>query len=513
MAPDTQPKACLDVAIDHRIRRLFKPVEDDFTERSSHVSRIEAQGRSLNRPAEEIQITARLAGPALKGGIAIALQQPRSNHPFKKGLGAVIEDCETLHALEDIFTTVSCGTLNFRKDITVVDLLPYVPGEATKIDSARLRDSFRASTEIICEKEPDILLCAGQIWLPRAGSSDDRKGDAWRFESIGLGEKFGSAAKWGVKTRIRHGKHGFVTISRVNGFHPSHAMNYHSHASLLRQLQILIGAETCGMLRGDWENEEWMDELRRRCQDISRSLSASPSKSPSPRSPGQSSTKRNSTKYLPDYQELYSDALLDLQNCVTPLISDQRLANKSPRALYKILLSSGLSKVCNDSSLILRQMSRLQHRDWPDFAVKRNEAALKEAAVCTLDFAENLVKAAKHGNDMQLARIIKKRTSSLLKHITVEGGRQPRHELDLSGASDEFLKLATNIETLLLDLLLEKEEALNSLGQEEVLSNLMGKMNLAPAAVVVTPMAPVPAPIPAPIEKPRKLWSFRGRRS
>ena len=117
------------------------------------------------------------------------------------------------------------------------------------------------------------VLCAGKIWLPKAGKFDDRKGDAWKFESAGLGEKFSSTPNLPVMARIRHGERGFVTIPRVNGFHPSHAMNYHSHASLLRQLQILIGAETCGMLRGDWEDEEWMDELRRRCQKISRSLS------------------------------------------------------------------------------------------------------------------------------------------------------------------------------------------------------------------------------------------------
>ena len=50
----------------------------------------------------------------------------------------------------------------------------------------------------------------------------------------------------------------------------------------------------------------------------------------------------------------------------------------------------------------------------------------------------------------------------------------------LSGAGDAFLELATNIETLLSDLLLRKEEALNALGQEDVLSNMMGKMNLVP---------------------------------
>jgi hypothetical protein len=54
------------VAVDHRIRLLFKPVCNDLTEPSNHVSRIKARGRSLERPHSEIQVTAQLAGPALR---------------------------------------------------------------------------------------------------------------------------------------------------------------------------------------------------------------------------------------------------------------------------------------------------------------------------------------------------------------------------------------------------------------------------------------------------------------
>jgi hypothetical protein len=38
-------------------------------------------------------------------------------------------------------------------------------------------------------------------------------------------------------------------------------MHYHPHVSILRQLQVLTGTEICAMLRGDWEEEEWMDEF------------------------------------------------------------------------------------------------------------------------------------------------------------------------------------------------------------------------------------------------------------
>ena len=126
MAQNAQSKICLDVAVDHRIRRLFRSVSYDVTECSDHVSHIEARGRSLKRSHDEIKVTSQLAGPAIKGGIAVVLQQPRHNHPFEKGLSAVIEDCETLYALDDVFSAVSRESLSIRTNITVVDLLPYI---------------------------------------------------------------------------------------------------------------------------------------------------------------------------------------------------------------------------------------------------------------------------------------------------------------------------------------------------------------------------------------------------
>ncbi|KAH7123592.1 hypothetical protein B0J11DRAFT_487829 [Dendryphion nanum] len=475
MALDTQAKVCLGVAIDHRIRRLFKPVVNDLTESSEHVSRIEARGSSLKRSRKEIQVTAQIAGPPVKGGIAITLLQPRDNHRFEEGLNSVIENCKTLNALDDIFFTASCGTLDIRTGITVVDLLPYVHEKIEEIDDTTLRESFRVSVQAICDKEPEILLCAGRVWLPRAGRFDDRKGDAWRMESIGIGKRFGSTPKLPTMARVRREKGGFAAINRVNGFHPSHAMNHNSHASLLRQLLILIAAETCGTLRGDWEEKEWMNELRESCQGLSNSLSdVSP-----PKSPLQNPHEKPG-KYIPYYQELYSDALLDLQNCVSLLVSDPKLANKTPRALYESLVSSGLSEKCNNATLILRQMSRLQDTGWPDSVAWRNEKALEKAASETLGFVKDLLRVAKRSNSTQLAEIIQRGANSIRERVTPRSGKHLVYELDLSGAGDDFLDLATDIETLLSDLLPETETPANVAEQEEGLSDMMSRMNLMP---------------------------------
>lgn len=264
MAGDA-PLVCLGVAVDHRIRRLFKPLDlGGPTESPKHSSVFENRGKSLGRSDEEIQVTAQLAGSPVKGGIAVTLQQPRHNQPFEQGLNAVIKESKTLSALNDIFTAVSCRTLDIRTNVAVINLLPYESErDLTKIDDAKLRESFRVSAQAIYDEKPAVLLCAGKVRL-----DEDKcklKGDASTLESIGVGRGFGSDVE-PVEVEIRYREHDLVRISRVNSFDPSYAINYRPHDSLLRQLLILSGAETCGRWRKDWKNEGWMDNLRDRCQ-------------------------------------------------------------------------------------------------------------------------------------------------------------------------------------------------------------------------------------------------------
>ncbi|KAL7777386.1 hypothetical protein CFE70_007812 [Pyrenophora teres f. teres 0-1] len=216
-----QSKECLDVAVDHRIRALCKPVTVSSREPSKRISRIKTLGESLGRSRKEIQVTTELAGPAVKGGIAITLQQPRGNHPFEEGIDNVIADCETLYALYEIFPMVSCGTLDIRSDISIIDLLPYISDDITEIDDADLTKFFNESTQAICDKEPDVLLCAGKIWLPKPDKFNKIKGDARKLESIGFGRMFGQTPKLPVQAKIRGSNGSIVSINRVNGFHPS----------------------------------------------------------------------------------------------------------------------------------------------------------------------------------------------------------------------------------------------------------------------------------------------------
>lgn len=178
---------------------------------------------------------------------------------------------------------------------------------------------------------------------------------------------------------------------------------------------------------------------------------------------------------MPDYQELYSKTL---EECVESVISNPILAEKSSVALYEALLTSGVSKVCNDAALILHQMSRLQCRGWPDFVARKNVTALKKATSDTLQLIKNLRRATDNSRDSQFAEIIRRGAGSIQRSLNIGGGKRPEYVLDLDKASGAFLTTATAIETLLMELLLEKEEALYDLWREDLLSSKMGTMTL-----------------------------------
>ena len=270
MAADREPGTiCLDVAIDHRIRRLFGPVSPPTREAGTggHKKILKDFGHTLRRPEDEIRVTSELAGPVWSGGIAVALQQPRDNHPFKQGTEAVIQNCATLAALDELFLVVSCGTLNLRSHVSVIDLLPYLPEVDTRErDPATLdlmKSTFQTSVDAFCAKEPDVVLCSGKIWLGQQHKWC--KGVAWMLESIGVGNTFGRYQE----VRLKQNR-DFTKIQRVNGFHPSYALNHNPENSCLRQLLALVVAETCAVARGErWENETWMDSIRYDCENIS----------------------------------------------------------------------------------------------------------------------------------------------------------------------------------------------------------------------------------------------------
>lgn len=176
-------------------------------------------------------------------------------------------------------------------------------------------------------------------------------------------------------------------------------------------------------------------------------------------------------KYITHCQVLYSETLVDLEIAAKDLLSNPTLAEGSTAEIYEALVSSALSEICNNASLILRRMTHIFKRGWPDFVAEINELALETGAIDTYRVTRSLLRAAKHANGQRLSRVIQQGAESILDSLTVD-------ELDLELASSAFLGLATNIEALLSDLWLEKSETHIS-EQEEALLSRMGNLTLA----------------------------------
>jgi hypothetical protein len=169
---------------------------------------------------------------------------------------------------------VLCDTLDIRTDVSIVDLLPYISKDVRDVNETDLEHLFEQTLQAVYEKKPDVMLCAGKLWLSEPEDPRNLKGNIRILESIGVGRVF--SRKFGNPSRIRVAAEGgdvpFV-FERVNGFHSSFAMNHHPYISLLRQLLILVCVEACGMLKGDWVDTEWTKELKSRCRELSKSLS------------------------------------------------------------------------------------------------------------------------------------------------------------------------------------------------------------------------------------------------
>jgi hypothetical protein len=264
MTPDSE---CLGIAIDHRIRRLIEPVEYfPLEEAGNHISILDARGQRLGKPRAERAVTTEFAGPEAIGGIAVVLQQPRHNHPFESGARAVIEDCATLRTLEEVFSVVSGRKLKLLRDISVFDLLPYTTDDDWQhMNNEEKARAFKASQWAVSAKEPDVVLCVGRKFLPE--KLRGLKDDMWKLESLGVGAVFPERYPYITVKDIDGSR---IKIRRVNGFHPSYAMNYLPDHSSLRQLLILVVTQTCTVYsKASWKEEDWMKTLRRNCSTLS----------------------------------------------------------------------------------------------------------------------------------------------------------------------------------------------------------------------------------------------------
>ncbi|KAI0406841.1 hypothetical protein F4802DRAFT_556309 [Xylaria palmicola] len=448
------PYTCLNVAIDHRIKRLCKPTAQQGTaaKSSEHISIIQQHGVRLGRSIDEVKVTGELAGPATTGGIVILLSQPRYRHPFDKGLNAVIKDCKTFSALEELFTVASCGTLTLGRNLSLIDLLPFTPQRPESLPSRFLEKAFEASRLAICAKSPDVVLCAGNVQLPRSNhratkrparqKTNDLKRGLERLESRGIGQLdiFDSIALEGSGPEL-------VVMSRVNGFHPSCAVNHFPEYTILRQLLLLNTVKTCGLYREDWQELKWMDSLRAECYGIMDRAKYNKKRMKKPKGRRHVRTLSGRSRILSDFAFVYFNIQKDLQESIGRM---EQLQSREAEKIYDNLLGSKLSYRCNDASIILRRLSQLFRNHWSKTKSIADLQCVVDIAWRVRQLAEDVTKTPPKVQDIRLQQIIETRMSSLIACF-VHDSTNP--SFNLESLANIFLQMAVDIEEMLSDLL------------------------------------------------------------
>ncbi|KAI0532084.1 hypothetical protein GGR58DRAFT_198799 [Xylaria digitata] len=449
------PIICLDVAIDHRIKRLCKPTlqPQGVPEPSEHLSILQQHGVKLGRKTEEIRVTSRLAGPATTGGILVTLKQPRYNHPFEKGLGAVIQDCETLSALEQLFKAASCGTLSLKRHVSLVDLLPFTPQRVETVPPQALQEAFEASRLAICAKCPDVVLCAGRIWLPNedrnrtAGTENqdgfDIKDGLQKLEAAGVGQpdRYDAVGLQGNGREL-------VTMSRVNGFHPSYAVNYLPEHTNLRQLLLLNVVKTCGLYRGDWQEVRWMDTLRAECFRLTDRINNEKKRiANQPQNHDLERIVYGRSRTIPDYARIYSTIQKDFLASINKI---ENSPSRSGQDIYNNLLESGISYKCNDASVVLRKIRELWRTGGSDTNNVVNLSCINKIGCDTIKIGEIFTEKPLQTQNLRLREIIEMGMINMSSCFTDLG---LKIGFNIEMLADVFLQMAIAIEEMLGDLL------------------------------------------------------------
>lgn len=323
---------CLDIAIDHRLRPLFKPItkraRPDIGSpglRLDHLTKVNPQ-RIISEA--EVRITNRLFNAEWSGGITAILLQPANSHPYQKGLSSVIEACPTYCFLNEGFKAVTCGTLWLGDGtLSIIDSAPFVrPWDDVSVECKR--QMRRQTSHSIHAKKPDVVLC---MWQDKEGVTSAMS----EVQSLGIGKDFISSS-----TSLNG-----EPLKRVNSFHPSYAANYISHASCFRQLLLLNIAQACSIyVDGMWHEKEWMKELKKRCAAEASSMSK---------------MDQSNLQYIVDHLQLQLRRIQDFFNF--------RLStNAASQGTYDDILRSRLSENFADAGLCLRNLWIHDYRIHPE---------------------------------------------------------------------------------------------------------------------------------------------------
>lgn len=179
------------------------------------------------------------------------------------------------------------------------------------------------------------------------------------------------------------------------------------------------------------------------------------------------------TKYIPDYVRLYTDNLEIIHKTITSLA----YTSAHEGSLYDELLRKRLTEACNDTSLILRQMARLERKGWAKKYDSWNQRELATAARKSLHFVLRKWELQGTLANRRFVAVVQKCTAELQQCVTSTNGQNGKeHTLGLDGACKAFLDLAVGLESLMGDLLDEDILRRTGVVVEDPLTGAMQKL-------------------------------------
>ncbi|OAL42718.1 hypothetical protein IQ07DRAFT_668990 [Pyrenochaeta sp. DS3sAY3a] len=443
MAEQPQSTVCLDIAIDHRLRPLFRPLNTACdSSQGDHVRLVRRLGHDLLRDgkkirSDEIKMAVYLAMPSTTGGICFVLQQPANNHPYHLGVDTVVESSPTLRALLlEAWNTVSCNS----SKPSILDRLPFIRSQ-DGIDSNLQHLVQERSFAMIKAKRPKVVVC---MWKRK--SHDEDVGSMRTVEGIGLGRTFASCHQ-----ELEPGFH----TQLVNAFHPSYAVNYNPHESCFRQLLLLEMTQACGLYADRWHNKCWMDDMREQCKRRASAL-------------------RQEKITMTSVADAYRRKLVFIQNFIEQTVKMITTREASAHFLYQHLMGFKITGHINDASLCARHLHTYALAIHPDDVDDGDARAIELIASTTLNAVEKLVKniAGKrqltwntqasllcfkqHGKEKwleneKLRRILQEFVSKMNDSFILVKMKEI-YEYRLLEWSEVLLSLAEQLETLLFDL-------------------------------------------------------------
>ena len=254
MASPNDRHLCNGIPVDHRLKRFLPSAKQKHSYGvGKHADIIETFGNTMVRDnrttptKHEAGFAAWLAKPDITGGLVIALQQPAKSQVFTADVEWVRDECDTLAYLDKSLTFVNGpGGL---KTTSVFDAFPFITEQiSSKELSNEATRAYNTFISMVEAKKPEVLFACWRIH-----GQDDLS-----FSGKGPGKT--------NKVHSLEFPNGHV-VRVVNGFHPSYVANYCPNESCFRRLFAMELCKALCELNTAWQEDGWMNDLRRSCRE------------------------------------------------------------------------------------------------------------------------------------------------------------------------------------------------------------------------------------------------------